>query len=169
MTGRTARVAGAVVVQLLLVGVAVWAPLAARLTGEEVRLRVGIADDYEPFADAYVDLAYPDLPQPEYPQGELTDQEYRALEDAQGPGFVPLTREGDLWVGGEKQREQPASGPYLRCDDSNWSLDCGIETAYLATGTDEAVRDALHARDAVAVVRVDGSGHAALVGVEAAP
>ncbi len=169
MSGRTARVTVAVVVQLLLVGVAVWTPLAARFTGEEVRLRVGIADDYEPFADAYVDLAYPDLPQTQYPQGDLPEEQYRALEDAQGPAFVSLTRDGDLWVGGEVQREEPASGPYLRCDDSDWALRCGIETAYLATGTDEAVRDALRARDAVAVVRVDAAGHAALVGVGTAP
>jgi hypothetical protein len=169
MTGRTARVAAAVVVQLLLVGVAVWTPLVARYTGEEVRLRVGIADDYEPFADAYVDLAYPDLPQPHVPEGDLTEEQYRTLEDALGVAFVPLTREGDVWVGGELQREEPDSGPYLRCDDSSWMLDCGIGTAYLSTGTDQAVRDALRARDAVAVVRVDGAGHAALVEVTAGP
>ncbi|HET6967000.1 MAG TPA: hypothetical protein VFI44_01930, partial [Ornithinibacter sp.] len=39
-TTRTARVAAACAVSLALVGVAVWAPLSARLTGEEITLRV---------------------------------------------------------------------------------------------------------------------------------
>ena len=56
-TSTTTRVVAAVVAQLALVAVAVWAPLAARATGEEVRLRVQVVDTYEPFADAYVEVA----------------------------------------------------------------------------------------------------------------
>jgi uncharacterized membrane-anchored protein len=166
---RVTRVAGAVVVQLLLVGVAVWAPLAARLTGDEVVLRVEVADDYEPFADAYVPLSYPDLPRDEQAvEGEVSDDELQRLEDEKGTAFVPLTREGEVWVGGAIVREQPQSGLFLRCDDAQWRLRCGIGTAYLATGADnDAVRDALRAGDALATVRVDGSGHAALMGVAA--
>ena len=40
----------------------VWPPLSARLTGEEVALRVEPIDPIDPFRGAYVDLGYPDLP-----------------------------------------------------------------------------------------------------------
>ena len=61
-TARAARVGAVVVASLALVVVAVWAPLAARLTGEEVTLRVEPVDPIDPFRGAYVDLSYPDLP-----------------------------------------------------------------------------------------------------------
>ncbi len=166
-SSRGVRVAAAVVVQALLLGVAVWAPLAARFTGEEVALRVGVWDTWELSDDAYVHLRYPDLPgEEDYPPPELSDSEIEAIEADQGLAFVPLTREGETWVGGEVVRDEPAEGLFLRCDDSQWELRCGIETAYLATGPEnDAVRDALRAGDALATVRVDGSGHAALIGV----
>jgi hypothetical protein len=164
---RTTRVAAAVVAQLLLVGVAVWAPLAARFTGEEVELRVEVADTYEPFADAYVRLSYPDLPGEVVPKGEVSETEMQQLEAEMGTAFVPLSPQGALWVGGDVVRDEPQAGPFLRCDDSQWQLRCGIETAYVATGAEnDPVRAALRSGDAVAVVRVDGSGHAALIGVE---
>jgi len=161
MTPRTSRVAAAVAAQVVLVGVAVWVPLAARVTGEEVLLRVQVADTYEPFADAYVDVAYPDLPlQPVRDEPESFDD-----DPARGTAYVPLTREGSTWVGGEVQRTPPESGPFLLCDDDSWRLRCGIETAYVASGEPEQLRRALLEGDAVAVVKVDGGGHAALVGV----
>jgi uncharacterized membrane-anchored protein len=168
-SSRGVRVAAAVVVQALLLGVAVWASLAARFTGDEVLLRVGVADSWELNDDAYVRLDYPDLPGDEhYPEGEVSEEEVEAIEDEQGLAFVPLTREGETWVGGEVVREEPSDGLFLRCDDSQWQLRCGIETAYLATGSEnDAVRDALRTGDALATVRVDGSGHAALMSVTA--
>lgn len=168
MTSRTVRVAAAVVVQLLLVGVAVWVPLSVRFTGDEVLLRVGVLDTWEPFGDAYVELDYPDLPEREFPEGEVSEEEVERLDAELGLAFVPLTREGDVWVGGDVVRAEPAGGPFLRCDDSSWRLRCGIERAYVATGPEnDAVRAALRSGDAVAVVRVDDAGHAALVRVEA--
>ncbi len=159
------RLVAVVAVQVVLVGIAVWAPLAARATGEQVRLRVQVADAYSPFADAYVDVAYPDLPdQP----GDVQGPSF--VEDPQrGAAFVPLTRAGAVWVGGAVVRTPPASGPFLACDDSGWRLRCGIETAYLSTGTSPEVRDALRTGDAVATLKVDASGHAALIGVAVAP
>jgi hypothetical protein len=170
MSSRTVRVAAAVVAQLLLVGVAVWVPLSVRLSGDEVLLRVQVADRWEPFADAYVELDYLDLPEKDFPDGELTEEEVERLDAEVGLAFVPLTREGEVWVGGEVARTEPTSGPYLRCDDSSWQLGCGIERAYVASGPEnDAVRDALRSGDAVAVVRVDDAGHAALIRVDAAP
>lgn len=163
-TTRVTRVAVATVVQLLLVGVAVWAPLAARFTGEEVSLRVQVVEGYLPFEDSYVDVSYPDLPQQ---PGEVEDEGFWDDPD-RGAAYVPLTQEGAVWVGGDIQRTAPDAGIFLACDDSGWRLRCGIETAYLATGSEnEAVRRALDSGDAVATVRVDSSGHAALIGVSA--
>ena len=168
-SSRGVRVTAAVVVQGLLLGVAVWAPLAARFTGEEVLLRVGASDTWELGEDAYVHLAYPDLPGDEhYPGPEVSEEEVEAIEAEQGLAFIPLARKGETWVGGEVVRDEPTEGLFLRCDDSQWGLRCGIETAYLATGSEnDAVRDALRTDNALATVRVDGSGHAALIGVSA--
>ena len=86
-------------------------------------------------------------------------------DPTRGTAYVPLTREGETWVGGEVARTRPDSGPFLLCDDSSWRLRCGIETAYVSSGEPERLRSALLSGDAVATVKVDGSGHAALIGV----
>ncbi len=162
MSPRTTRVAAAVLAQLVLVGVAVWAPLSARVTGEEVRLRVEPVDPVDPFRGAYVDLGYPDLP-------DVTGADGLAggSDADRGTAYVPLTRRGEVWVGGPVQRSRPEDGPYLRCDDSDWRLRCGIESLFLPQADAAAVGDAVRNGTAVATVRVDGQGHAALIGVEA--
>ncbi len=162
MTPRTTRVAAAAVVQLVLVGVAVWAPLSARLTGDEVRLRVSPVDPVDPFRGAYVDLSYPDLPGS---SGLGDGTSVPPSEEARGTAYVTLTREGDVWVGGAVRRTPPEAGPYLRCDDAGWRLRCGIESRWLPQDDAAAVQDSLRGGTAVAVVRVDSRGHAALVEV----
>jgi hypothetical protein len=170
MTTRTTRVAAAVAAQVLLLGVAVWNPLSARFTGEEVLLRVGVADSFEPFADAYVPLTYPDLPSQEpLPEREGDGDSLERIEAEQGAAYVPLTDEGQVWVGGDVQRTPPTTGLFLACDDSDWRLRCGIETAYVPSSEPDELRAALLGDDAVATVRVDGSGHAALIGLATAP
>jgi uncharacterized membrane-anchored protein len=170
VTSRTVRVVVAVVVQVALLGVAAWVPLSVRLTGEEVLLRVEAADRWQPFDDAYVDLTYPDLPGERFPEGEVGEQEVERLDAELGVAFVPLTRDGAVWVGGDVVRSEPADGPFLRCDDSDWRVRCGIETAYVASGSEsDGVRAALRSGDAVAVVCVDDAGRAALIRVDAAP
>ena len=80
-TTRAVRVGAVVLAQLALVGVAVWAPLSARLTGETVVLRVEPVDPIDPFRGAYVQLAYPDLPeQAGQDDGTLTDEQREAVE-----------------------------------------------------------------------------------------
>ena len=83
-----------------------------------------------------------------------------------GIAYVPLRQQGEVWVGGEVVRTAPADGLYLTCDDSSWRLRCGIESWFLPQADAKAFEDAVRAGRAVATVRVDGSGHAALVDVE---
>ncbi len=163
-TSRTLRVGAVVLAQLALVGVAVWAPLSARLTGEEVVLRVEPVDPIDPFRGAYVDLAYPDLPQVTF-AGEVTEEEQEAIDDDRGTAYVPLTRQGEVWVGGPVQRTPPAEGLYLTCDDSSWRLECGIESWFLPQDEAAGMQDALRDGTALATVKVDAAGHAALIEV----
>lgn len=164
---RTARVAVAVVVQALLVAVAVWGPLSARLTGEEVRLRVVPVDPIDPFRGAYVDLGYPDLPDQPVVFGEPGEVPPENPDvDERGTAYVPLVREGEVWVGGPLVRTRPTEGLYLRCDDSDWRLRCGIESLFLPQDQAKAMQDAVAGGGAVATVRVDSRGNAALLGVD---
>ncbi len=156
---RTTWAALAVLVQLVIVGAAVAAPLSARISGEEVRLRVTMADPVDPFRGAYVDLAYPDLPG--RPGTSGLDGGRERLDVA----YVPLRRSGVLWVGGAMTDARPGSGPYLACEDQGWRVRCGIESWFLPEGRASALAASLRDGTAVATVKVDGSGHAALVGV----
>ncbi|MEO5609312.1 MAG: GDYXXLXY domain-containing protein [Ornithinibacter sp.] len=166
-TSRTVRVGAVVLAQLLLVVVAVWAPLSARAVGEEVRLRVTPVDPYDPFRGAYVDLGYPDLPgQPMVEADTRTEEQVQAEQDARGTAYVPLVKEGEVWVGRPVERVRPASGTYLTCDDTSWRLECGIENWFLPQDQASALEDAVRGGTAIARVKVDGRGHAALVGVE---
>lgn len=167
-TTRAVRVGAVVLAQLALVGVAVWAPLSARLTGETVVLRVEPVDPVDPFRGAYVQFAYPDLPdQPGQDAGNRTPEQQQALDDARGTAYVPLTRQGEVWVGGPVQRTPPAEGMFLTCDDSSWTLDCGIDSWFLPQGEAAGLQAAVRGGTAVATVKVDTAGHAALVDVTA--
>ena len=149
------RLAGLCVVQALLVAGAVWPQLSARLTGQEVLLEVAPVDPIDPFRGAYVQLSYPGLPQ----GGQ------RSLPD--GTVFVPLERSGagGLWTGTRVQSDAPEQGPYLRCESDGWQLRCGIESLFASQ--DEALRLERELADgAVARVRVDDRGHAAILDVE---
>ena len=149
------RLAVACLVSAVLVGLAVRPQLSARLTGETYELAVAPLDPIDPFRGAYVTLDYPGLQaaQPTSWQGDEV------------PVFVPLERTGDgLWTGGRALREEPASGPYLRCDAGQGRLRCGIESLFAPQ--DEARRLEQDLADgAVARVKVDGSGNAAVVGL----
>jgi uncharacterized membrane-anchored protein len=165
-TSRAVRVGAVVLAQLALVGVAVWEPLSARLTGEEVVLRVQPVDPVDPFRGAYVALSYPDLPGSTF-DGTSTEEQQKAVDDARGTAYVPLTRQGEVWVGGPVRRTPPADGLYLTCDDSSWQLRCGIESWFLPQGEAAGLEAAVRAGAAVATVKVDDAGHAALVDVTA--
>jgi uncharacterized membrane-anchored protein len=168
MTARPVRATLGVVaaVQLALVGVAVAGPLSARVTGEEYLLKVLPVDPVDPFRGAYVSLSYPTL---HVPAGQDDTGGSPVAPGETGPVFVPLVRDGAHWVGGPGTRTRPGSGPYLRCDDSSWTLRCGIESWFLPQDRAVEVQDAVVRGDAVARVRVDGRGNAALVGLEVSP
>jgi uncharacterized membrane-anchored protein len=148
---RTAAVAGAVVVQAVLVAVAVAPRLSARLTGDEYLVRVAPVDPIDPFRGAYVRLHYPDL----VGQGAAR----------RGDVYVRLLRDGRLWRTAGVQRTRPSSGPYLACRYDG-TLRCGIESLFLPQADARALERELAAGDAVARIRVDGRGNAAVVGVE---
>ncbi|WP_256378021.1 GDYXXLXY domain-containing protein [Phycicoccus sp. HDW14] len=130
--------------------------------GEEVRLRVAAVDPVDPGRGAYVDLSYPDLPGS---SGLGDGPSVAAVEGERGTAYVTLTREGAVWVGGPVRRTPPEQGRYLRCDDSGWRLRCGIESLWLPQDEASSVTSAVQAGTAVATVRVDARGHAALVDV----
>jgi uncharacterized membrane-anchored protein len=146
------------VVQLALVGVAVAPQLSARIVGDEYRFRVEPVDPIDPFRGAYVDLGYPDL--------RLDQDAAPDRVDGAGTLYVTLVRDGDLWKAGGYSRSRPSGTPYLSCDDRDWRIRCGIESWFLPQDEAAALQDAVAGGDAVAVVKVDGRGHAALVAVE---
>ncbi|HEX6148298.1 GDYXXLXY domain-containing protein [Nocardioides sp.] len=143
---------------LALAAVAVYPQLSARLTGEEIRLRVAPVDPIDPFRGAYVDLQYPDL--------RLGGPDPRGIDDGDsGDVYLTLRPKGDVWVADSWTRTRPEDGTYLACTDHTWRVRCGIESWFLpqdeAAEMEEAVGDG-----AIATVRVDDRGHAALVDVE---
>ena len=161
---RTAVTAIVAVGQLALVGVAVAPQLSARLTGDTYFMRVAPVDPIDPFRGAYVALDYPDLRQ-DPPSSDVPGPGVIDDGDA-GDVYVTLAREGDVWVADGWSRERPDDGPYLACDDRSWQIRCGIESWFLpqeeARETEDLLRDG-----AVAEVRIDGRGNAAVVDVRA--
>lgn len=173
---RTTWVVVATIVQLLLVPVAVYGQLSARLTGEELLLRVGPVDPIDPFRGAYVALAYPDL--------QPTELDRKGLEEEdQGELYVVLEEDDGVMVAERFSRTRPDRGTYLACDDGDWRLRCGIESLFLPQdeaarvqrdidqsglapeGSDENGNPIQDDRDSgyVARIKVDGQGHAAVV------
>ncbi len=152
---RPRRVAVATLVQLGLVPIAVAAPLSARLTGDEYVLEVAPLDPIDPFRGAYVALDYPDLPDGSRGSGAQDGQTV----------YVPLARSGDLWTGQRATTTRPDTGPYLRCKADDWRLRCGIDSWFLPQDRARAMEQEVREGRAVAVVRIDSRGNAALVDV----
>ena len=156
---RTAIVKVVVValISLAFVGAAVAPRLSARLTGDEYRLRVEPVDPIDPFRGAYVALGYPDI---------RADAE----DDGSDLGtlYVTLVQEGDVWVADEYLDERPTGVPYLACDDRGWDTSCGIESLFLPQDEAAALQEDVAGGEMVAVVKVDGRGNAAIVGLEPA-
>lgn len=148
--------------QLVLVGIGVAPQLSARLRGETYVVRVAALDPIDPFRGAYVALDYPDLA-PDGPGAGVLD------DGATGPVYVSLEQQGEVWVADEWTRSRPDEGPYLACDDRGWDVRCGIESFFLPQGEAVATERALRDGDAVAELRVDDRGNAAVVDVRPAP
>ena len=151
--------------QLALVGVGVAPQLSARLTGHTYLLEVAPLDPIDPFRGAYVALDYPELRHDD--ANAFGEPGLGVLDDGEeGDVYITLVRQGDVWAAGEWSRERPDDGPYLACDDRSWQIRCGIESFFLPQ--DEAAETEVLLRDgAVAEVRIDGRGNAAVVDVRA--
>jgi uncharacterized membrane-anchored protein len=151
--------------QLALVAAGVWPQLSARATGDEVHLQVRPIDPIDPFRGAYVTLSYPDLRRD---ASRGAGGGLGSMEDGDsGTVYVSLRQEGDLWVADDWTRERPDEQPYLRCDDRDWQIDCGIESWFLPQDEARAMEQEIAAGEVVATVKVDGRGNAALVDVSA--
>ncbi len=162
---RTAVTAVIAVGQLALVGVAVAPQLSARLTGDTYLMTVAPLDPIDPFRGAYVALDYPGLRHDDAQSLGTTGR--GALGDGQeGEVYITLEQQGAVWVAVDWSRERPQDGPYLACDDRSWQVRCGIESFFLPQD-DAATTGDLVRGGAVAEVRIDGRGNAAVVDVRA--
>ena len=162
---RTVTTAVIAVSQLALVGMGVAPQLSARLTGDTYLMRVAPIDPMDPFRGAYVALDYPDLRHDD--SQSFVEPGLGALDDGEeGAVFITIEEQGDVWVATDWSRKRPEDGTYLACDDRAWQIRCGIESWFLPQEDAAAAEDLL--RDgAVAEVRIDGRGHAAVVDVRA--
>lgn len=148
-----------VAVQAGLVGAAVAPQLSARATGEAYEFRVAPLDPIDPFRGAYVTLDYPDLQR---------EESLHSPDDGDdGTVYITLVQDDGVMVADGFAPERPSDErPYLACDDDGWRIHCGIESYFLPQDEAAAMEDLL--RDgAIAEVRIDGRGHAALIGVRA--
>ncbi|PID53296.1 MAG: hypothetical protein CSA58_06225 [Micrococcales bacterium] len=160
---RPVLVAAVCVVQLGLLGVAMAEPLSARLMGTEVVLRVAPIDPFDPVPGSYVDVGYPDL------ERSMPDPEGREQIDSVAIGdlFIPLRREGAVWVGASVTETRPTEQPYLACKSQQWRTECGIESWLVPHNDVKQFEKVAKNGDLVAVVKVNSRGYAVLVDVRA--
>lgn len=160
---RVVTVGIVVAVQAALVVVGVAPQVSARLTGETHTFRVEPVDPIDPFRGAYVTLGYPDLRH----DGSSAGPGQGAMDDGEsGAVYITLAEEDGHSVARDYLRERPHSGTYLACDDTGWEIRCGIESWFLPQ--DEAAEMERVLREgAVAEVRIDSRGNAALMDVRA--
>ena len=165
MNSLIGRIVAVAATGLALTAVAVYPQLSARLTGEEIQLRVAPVDPIDPFRGAYVALDYPDLRHDG--SQSFVEPGLGALDDGEsGDVYVSLVEEDGVWVARAWSRTRPDDGPYLACDDRSWQIRCGIESWFLPQDEARAAEDLL-SDGAVAELRVDDRGNAAVVDVRA--
>lgn len=161
---KIATLAVVVAAQAILAGVAVAPQLSARVAGDTYLLSVVPVDPIDPFRGAYVALGYPDL--------DLVGADGQSVtamddEEERGPLYVVLRKDGDVWVADDLRRDRPTGDtPYIACDDRDWAVECGIDSFFLPQDEAAAMEDVLR-EGAIAEVRIDGRGHAALIDVRA--
>ncbi|GAB3024500.1 hypothetical protein GCM10011376_10020 [Nocardioides flavus (ex Wang et al. 2016)] len=160
---RTVTTGLVAVSQLVLVGLGVAPQLSARVAGDSYLVRVAPLDPIDPFRGAYVALDYPDLRHDD--SQSMVEPGLGALDDGEsGDLYISLAEADGVWKASDWSRERPEDGPYLACDDRSWQIRCGIESFFLpqdqARETEDLLRDG-----AVAELRVDGRGNAAVVDV----
>lgn len=153
------RIALVAVLQLALVPLAVLPQLSARVTGETYLMRVAPVDPIDPFRGAYVDVSYPGL-------RDRDMSNPPSLEDGDnGAVYATLVEKEGFWVLGEYTRSRPEEGPYLACDDRSWTIRCGIES-WFASQEDAKRLEGAVANGAVATIKIDSRGNAAIVDLQ---
>lgn len=156
------RLAGLVLLGLVLTVLGVAPQLQARVLGDEYVVRVAPVDPIDPFRGAYVDLSYPDLV-----QGRGFDNE-NGQDGLPGNGdvFISLERKGEVWVGSDWSRTRPANGPYLACNDRDWRMRCGIESWFVPQDKARELEQKVSSKGALATLKIDSRGHAAIVDLD---
>ena len=79
---------------------------------------------------------------------------------------MTLAESGGVWRATGWTRERPGSGRFLRCDDRDWQIRCGIESYFLPQDEAAATEEEIGDGGLVAVVKVDGRGNAAVVDLQ---
>lgn len=144
-------IVAAVVLQLGLLGAVSASRLSPRLFGDEVPVFVRAVDPVDPFRGRYVHLDY------RIAHGELPS-------DARVWVELAPRRGGRLRLEGVS-RTRP-SGRAVRCQARDGALHCGIESFFASESEARSLDAALRERGAIARLRVDGAGRAAIVGLD---
>lgn len=156
MSGVTGRLGGrklvvvALALQLALLAWVAYPRLSPRLFGREYLIVAHAVDPVDPFRGRYVDLRY-DLGV--------------GYTDLRGPVWVSLRHGRKLWRLGAVTRERPHGTPAMRCESSSSEVRCGIESFFASEANARALAQALVDRGALARVRIDTAGRAAIIGL----
>jgi hypothetical protein len=143
---RTPALALALAVQLALIAAVAAPRLAPRLTGTEYRLATVALDPIDPFRGAYVDLRLRGVP---------------TFTRRQGTVYVPLVRRRDgTYRGSGTRRQPPTHGPFMRCHADG-------EVRFASQSEARRLERALARLGAIARVKIDDAGRAALIDLEA--
>lgn len=141
----------ALLVQLALLGAVAAPRLSPRLTGDEYRLAVVPVDPIDPFRGAYVDLRLRGVP---------------GFTQREGTVYVQLVRlAGGAYRGSGTQLTRPSAAPFLRCH-ADGEVRCGIESFFASQSEAKRLERELGRGGAIARVKIDGAGRAALVDLE---
>ncbi len=140
----------AIAAQLLLLAWVTAPRLSPRLFGNEYRVLVHAIDPIDPFRGRYVALAYVNQP----------------TSFNNGRVWMPLRKQGELWRPASIERDRPRGQPALRCEARVGTPHCGIESFFASPDDARRLDQALRGRGAVARIRIDSAGRAAIVGLD---
>lgn len=161
---RYAVVAAIAAAQLALTGVAVAPQLSARTMGDTYTVRVELYDPIDPFRGAYVSLAYPDL---RHDDSQSWEPGLGELPGEKGHVYILLEEQDGVMVATDWVRERPDDGVYLACTDPSWQIRCGIESWFVPQDEARDVERMLMDSGALAELRIDRWGNAAIVDLRA--
>jgi len=148
---RAVLIGLALLVQVALLAAVAAPRLSPRLTGTEYRLMTVPVDPIDPFRGAYVELRLRGVP---------------AFTRREGTVYVPLVRlPGGTYRGSGTRSSKPSGLPFLRCH-ADGEVRCGIESFFASQSDAKRLERELGRRGAIARVKIDGAGRAALVDLE---